>query len=900
MATITYKYIPLGDTDVTNEQSRGLSYQFNGYAPVTFSKSVSEYLASLGEDEKIPSFEEILKDCKGVVLFRDLKYVSTDGIPVSNSSNYKSALSSPSSHMFTEMNVEAADEFQMTGSEDRVPHGSTVIEIPVSDTMLGDNLRGAARVDAIVLYGQAYNLDFYSEVQQGTLQSAVPIGLVLFDSNQPEIDPSSEAKGETYLKLTLGISSINVPTEFNDNEHFETWRKFAGSMHVVNNDLLTTSSFVIRGRDVEPSADFEPDGIYAEQLEGGDVVDFNSRVFFTNDVDSNWDRNVDFGSPAKLTVLNRSDPVSDSTRLPQTVIGKVAYTTDSEGYKHGCLEGIHQSFFEYASEKHSGAVYENDWFAKNKTAINLFSESYDYEFKDASYASYLLNAGSKSQVGREYDRINYDSNSACFADGNQIFSKDSIACGNGTNLNTYRSVIRGNTLALNSSNVRSFSKAYSEEECREDDRAVMYDTLIANSDSITIFNRVKGSSDPDWGEYTTRAMNSVINSRGIYLNNTDVSDNIFGTREYGRNLIAGCCDLDLRDADMNVFLGVKGIKSKEQEGLLENSEVHGSKNSIFIGGGVKASRSRNNIVLGLGYVDHGEDQPKQYNTIDTYTMRSGSKTNVSDSVIIGCNCHLTTFWKDIGPYASVNTEVYDSESNVYMFGKGLKNDIRQTYHSGDGLQGPTIIAGWNNQQYYQSGMKKQIVIGAGPHTSKDIPDFKYNNFELSNYKMKLPNPEVDEIGNQYEVWNRESVVTLTDIKGRTVDYGSNGIQLGFLKGRRSDVNYGDYNFFPYGRINLFKLYSLLQRIRWIPGSVIGSDGNPKENAGYLVFDSSMAGGDTPTGSLSALYTNRSCPWDSWAYNPYAGSGGAWTTCLADLVDDNYAKLKFSPQKPVES
>lgn len=896
MATISYKYIPLGDPEATNNQSRGLSYQFNGYAPVTFVDSVYDYLLSLPEGENVPDFPTILKKCRGTVLFKDLSYVAADGIPVSNSSDYDSAVSSPGSHMFQDLTVEAADEMKLIG-EDRVPHGSTVIEVPLSDTMMGDRLNGKARIDAVVLYGQAYNLDFYSKVQQGSIERTIAIGIVLFDSNKPEIDPGSGSKAKSIMKLTLGISSRSVPDVVYENESFDAWKKFAGVMHVVNDDLLTTSSFVIRGHDVEPMGDVEADGEYAEQIQGGEVVDFNSRVFFTNDLGDgiNWDRNVDFGSPAKLTVLTRSEPTTDESRLPQTVIGKVKYTTDSDGYKHGCLEGIHQSFFEYSGSKYTGDVLEKDWFAKKKPAINLFSDSPSYTFSDPKYADYLLKPGNKTPVGREYDVENYESNSACFAGGNQLFSKDTVICGNGTAVNTYKSVIRGNSLVLNSSDVKSFSKATSEKEYDKDQKSVMYDTFVANSDDIKIYNRVKGSSDPDWGKYQPIAMNTVLNSRKVGIDNTKVSDPLFGPREYGRNIVAGCSNLEIEESDMNLFLGVKGQSATGTS--VYPSRIRESKDSVYIGGSVTADRSMRNVVVSLGYKDPGVSEYLT-NTIEKATKPSGEKTYVKSSLIIGKDCHLTTSWP--GEYwrnsASSATTIVGDESDVIVLGKSLVNDIRQTASDPNG--GPTIILGSNNQQYYQDGYKKHLVLGSRHYRSEDIGSFNYNPLEVSTSSFKTQFVERDGNGNSYQVWNAETASTLTDIKGRTVDYGSCGIQLGFLKGRRSDASYGNYNFFNCGRINLFKLYSLLQRIKWIPDTVYDSNGRPIPNAGYLVFDSSMAGGDDPTGSLNSLYTHRSSPWNSWAYNPDANGGnGAWTTCLADLVDDNTAKLKFAPQKP---
>ena len=878
MATITYKYIPLGDPDVANNQSRGISYQFNGYAPVTFKNDVSDYLDGLEETDPIPDFNTLLKNCNGVVLFKDLNYVATDGVPVSSSSGYKAALSSPGSHMFTDLNVEAADEFQMTG-EDKVAHGSTVIEIPISDTMMGNRLSSKARVDAIVLYGQAYNIDFYSDVQQGTIERAVAIGLVIFKNSSLEIDPSSASMSKSAIRVTLGISSKEVPnTVLDQSDSFKTWMKFAGSMHVVNNDLLTNSAFCIRGNDVKPIDQSEPEGIYAEQLQGGEVIDVNSRMFFTNDVGDGdeWDHNVDFGSPAKLTVLNKSEPISDDTRLPQTVIGSVKYTTDRDGYKHARLEGVHQSFFEAKTENgETGVIYEQDWFARKKPGVSLFTENESYEFNNGDYDYYLKNSTS------EFDKDDYEGNVTKFGNGNQLFCKNAVGIGNTTSVNSYQVMARGNSMILNSARIRSFSKAYGEEDLSDDVKNIMYDTLIANSQDIFIYNRVKGSNDTDWGSYTTRALNTVINSKDIEIDNRISKSTNMGTQEYGRNFVAGSCDLDITNADMNVFLGIKGIKESRMNSTIHVSEVESSKDSIYIGGAVKANMSQGNFVVGLGYTQNDTGTQVEYNTIESYksaTMTYGTRT--SHSVIIGRNCHITTVFDE-----TTQNPKYDSESNVFLFGKGLRNDIRQTYYTSNTdstLNGPTVIMGWNNQRYYQNHMRKLFVLGGGNHFGNgSIPQFKYNAMEIAVTDSSYRQTVGDWTGT---IYNRETTSTLTDIKGRSIDYGSSAIQLGFIKGRRSDANYGSYNFFSFGRINLFKLYALLQRIMWVPESYDGS-----ANKGYLVYDSSMAGGDTTDGDYKCIYSTRSVPWCSFS------EGGS--TRLADLVDDNYSFNKHQPQKP---
>ena len=71
---------------------------------------------------------------------------------------------------------------------------------------------------------------------------------------------------------------------------------------------------------------------------------------------------------------------------------------------------------------------------------------------------------------------------------------------------------------------------------------------------------------------------------------------------------------------------------------------------------------------------------------------------------------------------------------------------------------------------------------------------------------------------------------------------------------------------------------------WVPESYDGS-----ANKGYLVYDSSMAGGDTTDGDYKCIYSTRSVPWCSFS------EGGS--TRLADLVDDNYSFNKHQPQKP---
>jgi hypothetical protein len=110
---------------------------------------------------------------------------------------------------------------------------------------------------------------------------------------------------------------------------------------------------------------------------------------------------------------------------------------------------------------------------------------------------------------------------------------------------------------------------------------------------------------------------------------------------------------------------------------------------------------------------------------------------------------------------------------------------------------------------------------------------------------------------------------MQDVKGRAVDYGSEAINLGFLKGR-SDESYSKYAFKGMGRINLFKLYNLLKHMYW----EYGADGKPVVRVSPTLWSGESDG---------PLYWNA---WDRYG-----------STCLANLVDDNFCYRAFGPQAP---
>ena len=212
MATIRYNYAFLKDSDVANNQSRGISLQFNGYALLSAPEATTiKDLFETGEGgiKYVPSLNDLI-DSGVTVLYRDINYTVNSRVARSADRNYESALKNPALHMFQDLVVRAADEYKLLDNLG-TSSGQSEIQIPVYDTMFGNRVNGLLRVDGILLYGQAYNKDFYSEVQQGKIENSTPIGIIYFvndegTDNCPEVDPTStNSKDKSVIRFLLGI-----------------------------------------------------------------------------------------------------------------------------------------------------------------------------------------------------------------------------------------------------------------------------------------------------------------------------------------------------------------------------------------------------------------------------------------------------------------------------------------------------------------------------------------------------------------------------------------------------------------------------------------------------------------------------------------------------------------------
>lgn len=887
MATINYNYAFLTDSDVANNQSRGLSLQFNGYALLS---GEADAITSLMEEGRVISMDDLVSN--GVtVMFRDLQYTSVNRIARSSDRNYDSALQKPGLHMFQDIKVMALDEFKVE-DDTGYSSGQSEIEVPIYDTMFGNRLSGESNIIGVLLYGQAYNRDFYSEVQQGSLENSTPIGLIYFESGSPvSVNPSSSTnvKEKSVIRFLLGITASRDVTEsvmVESPESYSAWSAFHGNMHVVNENLLTTSSFVIHSHDVVPTDD---EFVVIDDEDGGSIlkkaptIDVKSRLFFTNDVPngSNFDHNVDYGSPARLTVLT-SDQHYNDDRVPQTMLGKVNYYSDTAGFKHAYIDGVFESYFTASGRRESGykgagtitsgSVFDFDWVSKNRPAFNLFSDETDYHFDDMSWCDYLRNG---EQEGSSEVESQIRNNSACFAGGVNLFSERSTTV-DGINVNTRDTVTRGNAFCINANRCTVFTRSPDEDDVKKNRQLNKYTAFIANSQDVTIRDRVKGSSAPTDKYKASRGksnpLSAVINSTWISIDNRAAGLTLANTEKYGRNTVIGSHSLSVKNSDDNIFLGIKGYtyynKSVEK---CSWSHVENSQSSIFAGGYVYANMAKHCLVLSTGDTDASQNKIDGYVNYDQQNPDTGTSF-VYDSVILGQNNLISSVYRYKpwdGNVAGRPQHTYD-EHQVFMVGKGLKNDVRQTMNNlASGNLTPTIVMGINNQDYYQNNIMKQIVIGGyRPATGAYWNgDFHYNCAELA---VAYPDPVYR---NGQQNWNKETTWTLSDVKGRSIDYGSGAINLGFLKGVRSDQQFCNYSYKGFGRINLFKLYQLLKRMYWAP-----------KGDGYVVKWNRNMTSDTCGGIFN------------WSDFGMSGED----TCLANLVDDNLCQYQYYPSKKANS
>ena len=372
----------------------------------------------------------------------------------------------------------------------------------------------------------------------------------------------------------------------------------------------------------------------------------------------------------------------------------------------------------------------------------------------------------------------------------------------------------------------------------------------------------------------TNPLNTVINSTRISIDNRAPGLNNMNTEDFGRNTVLGSHNVTLKVADDNIILGVKGYQYTNNGKLKKPnyywSHIENTRALRAFGGPMYVNYAKDCFIFGTGDGEH------TLNKLEGYIDYSGtSRERIYSSMIFGENNQISTLYR-YKPWEGnkVGQIKYSfDEHNVFLFGKGLRNDIRQTralLTNSSAEATPTFIFGINNQDYYQPKQVKQFIIGGyRPYsTAYYNGDFRYN---MAEFSVVYPDP-IQRNGQQN--WNKESILTLNDVKGRTIDYGSGAINLGFMKGVRSDQQFGHHStahpsYKGFGRINLFKLYQLLKRMYWA-----------QKGDGYVVKYYKNFHGDEWGGTLN---------WSDYGTN-------SDDTCLANLVDDNLCQYQYFPAK----
>lgn len=866
MATHKYKFILLKDPDISSHQSRGLSLQVNGFAPLYDSKGKIAYGLSQGT---VPDITELVAKNDVVLLFRDVKYVTNSGVPSAADVNYSNYKSQPGLHMFQGVIAEAADELAYD-TEEGTTQSQIMLQFPLYSSMFGSRVQGdTLEFNGIVLYGQAYNPEFLDETAQGKLQDAVPIGLIWFDKPY-EIDLSmSDTATSTTFRIAIGLRVGTDITESYiqaNSAYAAAYSAFQGSFHVVNNNMTTSSAFVLRGRDVIPLKDSIVEGYERVPLPEADAtIDFASRVFFTNEPPGNDnDHNVDFGSPARLTVFNTESACSGTMRIPQTLIGKVSYTQDEDLYKHAYWDGVAESYYAAAGrgtdgEVVSGSCYDIDWISKKKPAVSIFSTDNEYVCK-GDYAVKDIEGNTKSIFVEADPGLSYGKK---FANGANIFSRYSSSVADSINVNTTNSNTRGNAMVLNSTDVETHTRIISEQEWEDNGfTQYRYDTFIANSQEVGIFTEVKGRDNRE--KDIPNQLNTIVGSKKVRILSLYERDG----QKADKNLILGCTDSDFEKIDNTQFIGCTKMKANDANyGTYIASTGSHSSNAIcennLVMNSLKSDLKATTYSTAIGGAVFMEGASRCF-SLSTATQKDDYENRILKPT--------SNNFKAIGCFIfGLNNTIEVGEANqynVYVFGKGLTSDPRVFSARGrSGDRYPTYILGRDNSKYYQQDTWKSIVIGGRyvEACDDDANRFRYNSLEHyiaktadKNYKGQATNHNV------------ESVDSLTDVKGRKIKYTSNGIELSFLNGDRNTDNYDNYVFKGCGRINLFKLYQLLHRMYW-------------DYDGTVKFD--WLG--THPGTTNT-WLDQKAGWHSWDING--------DTNLANLVDDHMACFPYAPSK----
>lgn len=798
-----FKFVWLNDGDVAHNQSRGLSLQVNGFVPISLGTKNAGYFTSMLDEReegtkisKICSWDPFKAISDGddlTLLLKDVKYnVKTDSasngqVAYTTDANYTSYVEDFSKHMFTDLTAVAADELTVKTDEGSL-HKSMSLEFDMSSTMFGDKLKTSTGVfiDAILFFGQAYNKLGRDETAQASLQNCVPIALLVYEgerNERPLLITDIPEKTIIRERLSIGLEQSNVPGDsmIVKTPEYQEWNDVSTEFHVVNDAATVGKRFFLNGNQVE-TENIQIRSYNNEDLLPEGTMMTKMRMNINSLPVDDW--NQDFGSPAQLTVVCDTD----GNKNPQTLIAKSKYVYDNDGIPtSGVWDGVAQSYWQASGDesdvKTSGTtadIYSIDYISRLRPGVDFFSEDTPSIYNDSYYTA-----------GHTY-RFN----------GANFFTTESFSTKGGANINTNKVSNIGTNVIINTSDAAVISPNNNPDDEQGGGFVVNSHNVRINEDA----NYLKPS-------------NTIINSTNIAI---FADDDIAEIEDEGRSrtAIIGSNSIVMNDIDNLNAIGVKG---KFISSNWKYSSIDNTKNTVVVGGYNSIRNAEDCLTLG----------------VDETTIKGAStKNSVYHSISIGIDNTL------------VSNDVCRQE-NVILVGKGLKNDILQGIY--DKNRTHTLILGENNNRYAQlkfpegaantnyydyynksivPASVKQIVVGGyipEGHGYRN-PDWveKYNCAELA-----IANGDTFET-----MW------TLADVKGRSVDYTTLGVNIAIMPERKQE-NFDNYNYRSIGSINWSKLYAMLSCMYYDANGFVRYDANRVvNNSEYTHYQHNIAGNTT--------------------------------------------------------
>jgi hypothetical protein len=939
MAEYKWKFVLLGDPDVTVNQSRGINLQFNGYVPLNCPKN-AKYLSDLIEQKKKVDISSATSSGDLVLMFRDIKYKADNSANVSlNDSNYQTYLKKPGVHMFQGLTAMASDELQIF-DENGQQRSTLSVEIPLYDTMFGDRLTGGkARIDGVLLYGQAYNPMFNDEHRQGDLEKAVPVALILFApsgaEDKPEINPSGSSKVNTILRVAINmLSGDSANAEIVESQTFKDWSKLAGTMHVVNDGIATSADFIVRGHEVDIapiSDDFA--------VSGDRTIDVASRMFFSEDPEgTDTDLNVDFGSPARLNVMNY-DEVSEGKK-PQMMISKVKNWTDDNGYNHASWDGVVESWYSESGQYRDdpaqsykmilGSVYDVDYVAKDNPAVNIFSDrtSYNTWQEYAPYSPGAVSEGTNLSPGMQErwdERTSFASAPALFSNEVRASNKSIVI-----NSNNVRSAGSYNVIGA------SFVELSSNSNLKDiEAKLPLYQGLIANSRTVKIEDC---EEEPDHVPYTigggaythephfsllckTYANNNVIGSREVLISSRYPYYDYNGDSHpdgyrFERTFIANCDRVNLNMSDRVIALGLKGVTGNgstqkaqkrfytgaskntycgtvvsngftqdkdETEYSLSFNTFTRTEDSVFIGGSVNTTDVKGVVVIGTGCPRsdyYGANIVEGFRATDE-VKPIGHAYMVEHSAIIGLDNRISTIFPEMADTKGWRTWCKGRVSNTFEIGKTLINDVRQQWWIEDQYANVSFLKA--DQTNGKLGEKDPATLILGSRNAyycqkgKWVKQIVVGGYSGNGVKGLGPNSS-----ERYKPWWNYNGF---EFKAEWESPSRNALAIQDMKGRQVmytslGVNLG----FMKGKRDAEQYekyrYSDMGNINFFKLYRLLKHLRYDFETGYVRFD--MTSDGDPSANMPVGFCN------------VATVNGATSTTLADLVDDRYCEYKHFP------